>query len=289
MKISDGLAPFLKAGIPAIEDYKRLLETPFFRTMETFSNAFVQKNAFLKSHYKWVDDPLHQWSRQWEYSYVYSSIKKYAADQTIPYSPIKVLDAGSGITFFPYYMANTIENLDITCCDSDGELAPLFDQVNQSTGVGERMKFVRTDLHTLPSEDNSMDAIYCISVLEHTRSYAKILDEFRRILRPEGCLVLTFDIGLDGVSDISPESARALLGEVKRRFACLNGGQDIESEMTDILTSRYATKLDSRLAPWRFPRLSLIKAALRAKRVPTCLGKNLTVYCGTFVKSARRA
>jgi ubiquinone/menaquinone biosynthesis C-methylase UbiE len=289
VKISDDVAPFLKAGIPNTGDYKHLLETSFFRTMETFSDAFVQKNTFLKNHYKWVDDPLHQWSRQWEYSYVYRSIKEYATTQAIPHSPIKVLDAGSGVTFFPYYMENSIGSLDITCCDSDGGLAPLFDRVNQSADVGGKVKFVKTDLHTLPFENDSINVVYCISVLEHTRNYARILDEFRRILRPEGCLVLTFDIGLDGVSEIAPESARALLGEVRQRFASPNNDQDIETRVASILTSRYATKLDSRLVPWRFPRLSLIKAALRAKRIPTCLGKNLTVYCDTFVKSASRA
>lgn len=288
VKISDDRIPFLKAGIPNTGDYKHLLETPFFRTMEAFSDAFLQKNSFLKDHYKWVDDPLHQWSRQWEYSFVYRSIKEYAAIQTVSHSPIKVLDAGSGVTFFPYYMENSIGDFDITCCDSDAGLAPLFERVNQSADMTDKVKFVKTDLHALPFEDDSMNVVYCISVLEHTRNYARILDEFHRVLLPGGCLVLTFDIGLDGVSDIAPESARTLLDEVRRRFSSPNIEQDIETRMPGILTSHHAIKLDSRLAPWRFPRLSLIKAAWRAKRIPACLGKNLTLYCDTFVKSAAR-
>jgi len=280
------VAPLLEAGIPRTGDYKHLLETSFFRTMETFSDAFLQKNAFLQHYYKWVKDPLHQWSRQWEYPYVYGSVKDYADNLPRPHPPIKVLDAGSGVTFFPYYLENNIESLVITCCDSDGTLAHLFDRVNQPAGAGREMKFVKADLHTLPCKNDSMDVVYCISVLEHTRSYSRILDEFRRILRPGGCLVLTFDIGLDGVSDIAPESARVLLGEVKRRFACVHDRMDVEAGTAGNLTSRYVIQLDSRMAPWRFPRLSLIKAAWRAKRIPTSLRKNLTVYCNTFVKPA---
>lgn len=280
------IAPFLKAGIPRTGDYKHLLETSFFRAMETYSNAFLQKNVFLQDHYKWVKDPLHQWSRQWEYPYVYRSVKKYQDTRHNPHSSVKVLDAGSGATFFPYYLESTIEGLDITCCDSDSTLAPLFDRVNLSTNIGSGVKFVKADMHALPFGDKSMDVVYCISVLEHTRSYSHILDEFHRILQPGGCLVLTFDIGLDGVSEIALESARALLGETKRKFTCMRDNPDIETGMTDVLTSRYVIQLDGRLSPWRFPRLILVMAALRAKRIPTSLRKNLTVYCNTFVKPA---
>lgn len=278
------VSPILEAGIPRIDDYKQLIETPLFRDMEAFSNSFLKKNAFLHDHYRWVKDPLHQWSRQWEYPYVYRSVREYLYTRRIRHSPAMILDAGSGITFFPYYLKSTVRDLDITCCDSDGALAPLFDQVNRSVETGGEVKFIEADMHTLPFKDDSMDVIYCISVLEHTRCYSLILDDFRRILRPGGCLVLTFDIGLDGVSDIAPESAHALLEEIDRKFTYVHDRRDIEIGASGNLSSRYATRLDHRLAPWRFPRLSLTKAALRARRVPTSLHKNLTVYCNTFIK-----
>lgn len=278
--------PLLEAGIPRIEFYKELIQTSFFQDMETYSNAFLHENVFLLDHYKWVKDPLHQWSRQWEYPYVYRSVMEYLNTRHLLHSPVKMLDAGSGVTFFPYYLGSTVRNLNITCCDSDGALAPLFDRVNQSVRVEGEVKFVKADLHALPFKDDSIDVVYCISVLEHTRSYSRILDDFLRILRPGGCLVLTFDIGLDGVSDIAPESARVLLDEINRKFARMHNCRDIEIGAAGSLTSRYVTQFDSRLAPWRFPRLSLIKAALRAKRMPTSLGKNLTVYCNTFIKPA---
>ena len=141
------LTSLLEAGIPGIDDYKQLIQTSLFRDMETFSNVFLRKNMFLHDHYKWVKDPLHQWSRQWEYPYVYQSIRGYVDTRRDPYSHIKVLDAGSGITFFPYYMEKTIQGLDITCCDSDGSLISLFDRVNRSANSEPKVKFVEADMH----------------------------------------------------------------------------------------------------------------------------------------------
>lgn len=280
--------PQLEAGIPHIDDYKSLIQTSFFRDMETYSNAFLQKNFSLQDHYKWVKDPFHQWSRQWEYPFVFQSVMEHLDSRHSVQPPLRILDAGSGITFFPYYLAHKLRNADITCCDSDGALAPLFDRVTQSERTDGKVKFTKADLMALPFENDSMDVIYCISVLEHTRSYSRILDDFLRILRPEGCLVLTFDIGLDGVSDISPDSAGALLNEINRRFASLHGVRDMEIDAARSLTSSHVTRLDNRLAPWKFPRLSLIKAALRARRLPTSLGKNLAVFCNAYTKPGVR-
>lgn len=278
--------PPMEAGVPGFEKYIGLLETSLFRDMEAFSHAFLGNNGFLRSHYKWVKDPLHQWSRQWEYPYVLLSITEYAALRRSTGTSIKVLDAGSGITFFPYYLMRSVPDLDITCCDSDGSLAALFDRVNRSMDSARRVNFIEADMHVLPFDDQSIDMIYCISVLEHTRNYTHILDEFHRVLRPSGCLVLSFDVGLDGVSEIAPPAAMRLLGEVTQRFLGMHGCPEIKTEKEDMLTSKQAIQGDNRLSPWKFPRLALIKAALRARRIPTSMNKNLTVYCGTFVKSS---
>ena len=272
-------APLLMSGIPRIAAYRELLEAPLFRAMESFSDEFLRRYAFVQDHYSWVKDPLHQWSRQWEYPFVYQAIT--SAIQ--PGSRVRVLDAGSGITFFPYYLANTVKGSSITCCDSDASLQSLFEQVTEPA-----VRFIAADLHSLPFADGEFDVVYCVSVLEHTRSYARILDEFRRVLRPGGSLILTFDIGLDGVSDIALEPMRVLLGEVEKRFRCQGERAEVDIDHAEILTSRYARSLDAQLLPWRFPRLALLKAMLRAKRLPISLNKNLTVYCSIFVKPAVR-
>jgi SAM-dependent methyltransferase len=45
--------------------------------------------------------------------------------------------------------------------------------------------------------DNSMDQVYCLSVLEDTNHIDRALVEFKRVLTPGGLIVLTFDIPYD--------------------------------------------------------------------------------------------
>lgn len=268
----------LPDGIPRIACYRELITSPFFRDMENFSDNFLREHDYLRNQYKWVQDPLHQWSRQWEYPWVSCTVSGHPGTG----QPVHILDAGSGITFFPYYLASKDERLEVTCCDSDTTLEALFARVNHERNTGDSIKFTAADLLTLPFANAYFDVIYCVSVLEHTQNYSRILDEFRRVLKPRGLLALTFDIGLDNVSEITPAAAHALLHEVLRRFPTDSSPENITSGAPDLLTSSYAIGLNSRLIPWKYPRLALLKAAWRAKRIPNSLHKELTVYCGGF-------
>lgn len=44
---------------------------------------------------------------------------------------------------------------------------------------------------SLPLADNSMDAVICSEVLEHVDDYATVLQEMRRVLKPEGLLCIS--------------------------------------------------------------------------------------------------
>jgi SAM-dependent methyltransferase len=50
------------------------------------------------------------------------------------------------------------------------------------------------NLILLPFENNSFDRITCISVLEHIESPFRALCEFRRVLKPGGRLLVSFDV-----------------------------------------------------------------------------------------------
>jgi len=139
----------------------------------------------------------------------------------------------------------------------------------------------------LPYERDWFDAIYCISVLEHTSNYSEIIDEFRRILRPGGKLVITFDISLDGTRDVSVENAEGLINSLIDKFISDEGfSPDWKSQLdlTDLFTTLVAKDMDPRLLPWKLPSLFYkLRSILAGKRLNTW-PPPLTVFCLTLAK-----
>ena len=110
----------LPQGPVLLSDYQQLVSAEEFRSVEWFSAGFLQRYRELLASYgnRWVADPLHHWSRQWEYPFVLREIEHFAGGAND--LPLKILDAGSGITFFPYYVINI----------------PLFEHAHQSRMAG---------------------------------------------------------------------------------------------------------------------------------------------------------
>lgn len=271
-----------KTGIPSKRDYEKLDKTDYFNRLEEFSNQFLKSHHDTLKDYtkKWVKDPLHQWSRQWEYPFTLERLLPIlqSKDRTV-----EILDAGSGVTFFPYYLKSIgQESATIRCCDYDETLRKTYHLINQSEK--NKVLFDKADLHNLPYESNSFDAIYCISVLEHTKNYREIIQEFRRILKPEGSLVLTFDISIDGTEDISIEKANELVEELRKHFQTGEEIRSIKKELIgkDAFTTYHAKRLDTGLLPWKTSITSKIKALLKNRKGSTI--PLLTFYCIGFSK-----
>jgi SAM-dependent methyltransferase len=140
----------------------------------------------------------------------------------------------------------------------------MFAAVNQTMGE-KHVKFVEGWLQKLPFDDKSFDAVCCISVLEHTGNYGEILDEFARVLRPGGLLVLTFDLSLDGRFELPKHAAADLLSMIGKKFEPPSG-VDLPGELAamddpqknGILTTDHIRKSEPDLLPWKFP---MLKAA----------------------------
>ena len=92
----------LPVGLPNQDEYFKLIRSKLFANMENYSNSFIKTNKLLLYPYiqKWIKDPFHQWSRQWEYPYVYSQISSIKGN-------LEILDAGSGVTFLPFFIASS--------------------------------------------------------------------------------------------------------------------------------------------------------------------------------------
>ncbi|MFZ3079301.1 MAG: class I SAM-dependent methyltransferase [Bellilinea sp.] len=251
----------LQSSIPTISQYEELLSSELFHTMEEYSNNFLLTNQIILHEYaaKWVKDPFHQWSRQWEYVYVYSRIVEHISGRS---EVLNILDAGSGITFFPYFLKSKHDPINISCCDVDPELKETYDAINKSQD--QSVKFLNLDLANISSEDESLDIVYCISVIEHTKDFSKIIDEFYRIIKPGGKLIVTFDISLDGAAQLSPEKSEFLLDCIYSKFTGTARPADLASLLSksDIVTTNYAYKLNPNLIPMN--KLSLLKSRVKS-------------------------
>lgn len=256
----------LSDGIPLARDYRKVIESETFKEMEQFSDRFLLANKLTLKDYmkKWVGDPLHQWSRQWEYPFVYSR-----AQQLVQFEPrLKILDAGSGVTFFPYLLNARFDDVSIYCCDYDETLSSIFKQINH--GEDKAVEFLSTDLRELPYENESFDMVYCISVLEHTDDYEEIIEKFYKILKPGGTLIVTFDISLDGTRDINVDKASSLLTSLVKPFEMNSSfSLNLHSHISnpEIFTTLTANDISPDLLPWNAPSfLHRIKSFLTTGR-----------------------
>jgi SAM-dependent methyltransferase len=245
----------LRSGVPLISELDQLKGDPYYSQITTYSRDFLARHANALAGYGrlWGQDPFKLWSRRWEYP--------FAAQKTIEYGkahpgPIKVIDAGSGVTFFPYFVCDHLPQAQVICIDSNPSYPPMFEAINQST-PGSRVSFANGMLQKLDMADGSADVICCISVLEHTDNYGEIVREFARVLKKGGLLVLTFDLSLDGKFELRKDVAADLLASVSEFFD--TSGVPIEQELgrmsdrDNILSTDHVKRTEPELLPWRFP------------------------------------
>ncbi|HYO07953.1 MAG TPA: class I SAM-dependent methyltransferase [Tepidisphaeraceae bacterium] len=254
----------LRTGIPLLTELDAHLNSDAYRRHVEFNRDFLEKNDAAMSQYGklWAKDTFRLWSRRWEYPFVMQRLVQFA--ERAGDGPFRVLDAGSGVTYFPYYLRHEVPRSEVTCFDSNSTYHPMFAAVNQTLGET-RVKFVEGWLQKLPFDDKSFDAVCCISVLEHTSNYGEILDEFARVLRPGGLLVLTFDLSLDGRFELPRAVAADLLSNLSKKFNPPDG-VDVQKELSrmenpereGILTTDHVRKTQPDLLPWKHP---VLKAA----------------------------
>jgi len=248
--------------------------------MESFSNNFLERNKEILKNYHLIKDPLHKIFRQWEYPFCYSMIEEYV--RNIDQDQVNILDAGSGCTFFPYYLRHTFPHAIVYCCDFDTRLAPFFSKIND--GMNTDIDFKAYDLRDMDYGDNFFDIIYCISVLEHTTDYELIIKEFKRVLKPNGLLIITFDISLDNRKDIPVKVAQRLLQELNDEFESFHEKELKLPQLLqeqDILTSDFIREFNKKLLPWKLDWKTAIYEIMRLK-LPKKPFYSLTVFCGAW-------
>ncbi len=225
--------PFERCGLASLSDLKTSELRDLFSFLEREQEIFLaQENKFRSAEYRWPRDPLHTWSRVWEYPYVYHHLKSRRGDfgTTLPL----VIDLGSGVTFFPFSIARL--GYQVICVDIDPicgkDLTKAVDCIAHEPG---KVEFRLTDGITLPFSNYEADIIYCISVLEHISKFEQTISEMARVLRPKGTLLLTFDLDMRGDSEIGPEKYNILIENLRKYFNEYYQTETIHP--ADILTS----------------------------------------------------
>jgi SAM-dependent methyltransferase len=268
----------VRSGIPSIREWKEIRQSSTFSEMERFSRDFLRKNSPELNPYsrKWVRDPLHQWSRIWEYPFVHDRLSTWRSQSRK--EAFHVLDAGSGMTFFPYYLCERLASCRVTCCDTDETVHEIFQSIQSKMSLP--VHFRKGDIQKLPFPDATFDAVYCISVLEHLKGVDEAISEIGRVVKTDGILVVTFDVSLDGSADISFSRAEQLVKRL-RGLSLGDGpkGPTISEACAsnDILTTTYVAQIDHRLLPWHTRRPSFVARLLRTKQQPTVY-HNLAVF-----------
>jgi SAM-dependent methyltransferase len=254
---------YLTHGIPSLADLDALMAGEYYASHVSSNQAFLDRNGDAMAAYRrrWEYDPFRLWSRRWEYPFAATQVLDFAS--TLPSNaPMRLLDAGSGVTYFPHFLCAKLPELQVTCADYDASYTPMFAAIAGNEGH-ERVRFAVEDLRKLGSPDASFDAVACVSVLEHTDQYTAILDEFRRVLRPGGLLVLTFDLSIDDRFELSRRQASELLTHLQKHFiptALIDVATELRKldSPAGLLSTDEIKRRDPGLLPWRRPMLKAI-------------------------------
>src|SRR5262245_56761239 len=110
-------APFDWSGIAALADLGTSAWRGLFGALEEQQRRFLaHEHEFRSRGYRWPRDPLHQWSRCWEYPFAYHHLQAFRARLPADAQPL-ALDVGSGVTFFPFAAAEL--GYRVLCTDID--------------------------------------------------------------------------------------------------------------------------------------------------------------------------
>jgi ubiquinone/menaquinone biosynthesis C-methylase UbiE len=97
----------------------------------------------------------------------------------------KILDLGCGNGEYSFLMAKH-KNNKIFALESNERLCKEI--VNKNI---ENIEVILADGHNLPFTDNTFDACFCNTVLEHVKDPEKVIREIKRVLKKEGTLVIS--------------------------------------------------------------------------------------------------
>lgn len=278
----------LSSGIPGTDEYLQLDENPDYRRLfdasREFRKEFESREVFSKLYsIKWVDDPFLQWSRRWEYVYVLQRLEHWWQQHP---DALDVADAGSGFTFFPFHLTQTNTAARITCIDADPTAGRAIAEASKVLSSGP--DFSLQDLEKLEQPSDSLDAVFSVSVIEHTANPGRVVEEIHRVLRPGGVFICTFDVSFETSSPMHITRVEQLVKRLNELFSSQDevaGSVAANVDKPGRVTTGWVAEHDPERLPWRNPLLVWLYDAMRG-RVRSTLYRPMTFYCGTFTKKS---
>lgn len=277
----------LKSGIPGISEYLELDRNRDYQQLLSSSRQFrkeVETREVFSRLYsiKWVKDPFLQWSRRWEYVYVLQRLRSWWQDHP---QALDVADAGSGFTFFPFYLRQLNPLARINCVDADATVGRAIEAAARVLGQGP--EFSLEDLENLDRPSESLDAVFSVSVIEHTKDPKRVVEEIHRALRPGGLFVCTFDISFEPSSPMYVTRVEQLLNKLHELFRSQD--EDTVSIVDSVekparVTTAWVAREHPERLPWRNPWLVWLYDAMRG-RFRSRLYRPMTFFCGSFIKT----
>lgn len=260
---------FERSGLAALSDFDSEDWRNIYSILEKDQNEFLAQEKYFRSpEYKWPRDPLHEWSRVWEYPYAYYNLLNYL--KILPQdNRIVVADVGSGVTFFPFSLAKRCCH--VVCTDIDSicgrDLSLAKNEVSHKPG---NVSFRLIEDTKLPFNDFECDAVYCISVLEHIPLFENTIKEMARILKPGGLCIITCDINLKKSTgfQLDVNSHARLFSTIEKYFVQVFTDRTIHpNDMLTTINSPYAMiySLNIIQIGWRIIKNKVLKPILRGK------------------------
>lgn len=237
-----------ESGIVFLKDLADSRRTAVFEDMDKF-HVLMKKS--LRQNWPdvpWPRDALHQWSRQYEYPFAFYHLLQGRQQGS------RVLDAGSGLTFFPFYLR--LNGFDVTCVDHDARLAISHAALRRALPQGLHVDFTRAGLHRIPYPSGYFSQLCCISVLEHipAADVPEVLNEFSRVIAPGGIALLTMDVPLADPRTVMQYGPQGPFTSTLRECGLgpLEGTvRDIEFD--GLLSTSHYRERHPELLPWAHP------------------------------------
>jgi len=203
------------SGIASIQDFQTETWNKIFDDMQKYQKLFLAKeNEFRSNDYKWPGDALNNWSRVWEYPYVFFHLKQLVESHNVGN---KLLDVGSGVTFFTTFLAENGFNITATDIDpiAEKDLKKAIGIIKPKNG---KANFKLCTEDSLPFNDSEFDIVTSVSVIEHVTDLEKNISEINRVLKPGGYFVLTFDLDLSGLHELKPAQYDEFIDILEKYF-----------------------------------------------------------------------